>query len=59
MFSRRNELFSGPYLLKWLIRNMFPRIFIPQHIPENVYLEPYKQGIYNVLEDKGFVLLNK
>ena len=50
---------SDHYLLKWLIRNVFPRIFIPQHIPENVYLEPYKQDIYNVLEDKGFVLLNK
>lgn len=50
---------SNHYLLKWLIKNVFPRIFIRQHIPGNVYLEPYKQVVYDVLESKGFVLLNK
>lgn len=50
---------SNHYLLKYLIKNVFPRIFIPQHIPENVYLEPYKQEVCDVLENKGFVLLNK
>lgn len=50
---------SNHYLLKWIIRNVFPRIFIPQHIPGNIYLEPYKQEVYDVLESKGFVLLNK
>ena len=50
---------SNHYLLKWLIKNVFPRIFIRQHIPGNVYLEPYKQVVYDVLESKGYVLLNK
>lgn len=50
---------SNHYLLKWLIKNIFPRIFIRQHIPGNVYLEPYKQKVYDALESKGFVLLNK
>ena len=33
---------SNHYLLKWLIKNVFPRIFIRQHIPGNVYLEDNK-----------------
>lgn len=50
---------SNHYLLKWLIKNVFPRMFVPQHIPENVYLKPYRQDVYTILESKGFVLLNK
>lgn len=50
---------SNHYLLKWLIKNVFPRIFIPQHVPENVYLESYRQEVCDMLESKGYVLLNK
>lgn len=50
---------SSHYLLKWAIRNVFSKIFIPHYIPENIYLESHKQDVYSVLERKGFVLLNK
>lgn len=50
---------SNHYLLKWLIKNVFHKIFIPLHIPENVYLEKYRSIAYDILENRGFYLLNK
>lgn len=50
---------SNHYLLKWLIKNIFHKIFVPQHIPKNIYLEKYKPIVYEFIESKGFHLLNK
>lgn len=50
---------SDHYLLKWLINNVFQKIFLPPTVLESVYLETYKNEAFQTLEDKGFSLLNK
>lgn len=50
---------SDKFLFKRMIRHLFKKIFLPPLIPENVYLEQYKEKVYSLLENKGFVLLNK
>lgn len=50
---------SNHFLLKYLIKNIFPKFFIPQEVPENIYLEACKAEACKVLENKGFSLLNK
>ena len=42
-----------------MIRYLFKKIFLPPLIPENIYLELYKEKVFKLLENKGFVLLNK
>lgn len=50
---------SDRFLLKWLINHIFQKIFLPPAILESVYLETYKNEACQILEDKGFTLLNK
>lgn len=50
---------SDRYLLKWLINNVFQKIFLCPIVLESVYLEAHKSDAYKILEDKGFSLLNK
>lgn len=50
---------SDRYLLKWLINNVFQKIFLCPTVLESVYLEAHKSDAYKILEDKGFSLLNK
>lgn len=50
---------SDKFFLKKMIRYLFKKIFLPPLIPENIYLELYKEKVFKLLENKGFVLLNK
>lgn len=50
---------SNKFFLKRMIRHLFKKIFLPPLVPENVYLEQYKEKAYRLLENKGFILLNK
>lgn len=50
---------SDHYFLKWLIKNVFQKIFVPPAILGSVYLETYEDKAFQTLEDKGFSLLNK
>lgn len=50
---------SDHYLLKWLINNVFQKIFLPPAIPDSVYLKAYENEAFHALEEKGFFLLNK
>lgn len=50
---------SDKFFLKRMIRHLFKKIFLPPLVPENVYLEQYKEKVYRLLENKGFILLNK
>lgn len=50
---------SDKFFLRRMIRHLFKKIFLPPLILENVYLEQYKEKVYSLLENKGFVLLNK
>jgi Protein of unknown function, DUF482. len=44
-------------LFKWLIKNIFPKMFRPSQVPCHVYLDKYKNEAYQILEKKGFSLL--
>lgn len=50
---------ANHFLLKWLINNVFHKIFLPPTVLESVYLESHKNEARQILEDKGFSLLNK
>lgn len=50
---------SEHFFLKWLINNVFQKIFLPPEIPEPVYLETCKHKALRLLEKEGFSLLNK
>lgn len=50
---------SDKFFLKRMIRHLFKKMFLPLLVPENVYLEQYKEKVYGLLENKGFILLNK
>lgn len=50
---------SDNYLLKWLINNVFEKIFLPPAIQEPVYLKAYENEAFQCLEERGFFLLNK
>lgn len=50
---------SDKFFLKRMIRHLFKKIFLSPLIPENVYLSLYKEKACKLLENKGFVLLNK
>lgn len=45
-------------IIKWLIDNMFDRIFSQPTVPKHVYLEKYAEIAHQILQDKGFVLIN-
>lgn len=49
---------SDHYLLRWLIKNVFKKIFRPTAVLDSVYLNMYKDKAFQILENKGF-LLNK
>lgn len=50
---------SDNFIIKKMINKLFPMIFMPPIIIENVYLDLYKEKVYQLLEHKEFVLLNK
>lgn len=50
---------SDHYILKWLINNVFKKIFLPPAIQESVYLKAYENEAFQILEERGFFLLNK
>lgn len=50
---------SDKFCLKVVIKHLFKKIFLPQYIPQNVYLEKYEAKVYEILESRGFILLNK
>jgi len=50
---------SDNFLLKKMIHSLFPKVFTPPQVLTNVYLDLYKEKVYRLLENKGFVLLNK
>lgn len=50
---------SDNFFMKKIIQNIFPKMFNAPHILENVYLDIYKEKVCQLLEKKGFYLLNK
>lgn len=50
---------SDHYILKWLINNVFQKIFLPPVILEPVYLKAYENDAFQILEERGFFLLCK
>jgi hypothetical protein len=49
---------SGKPVIKWMIENLFDKVFNEPSVPAHVYLDDYAEAAHSVLEEKGFVLIN-
>lgn len=49
---------SGKPVIKWMIENVFDKVFNEPSVPAHVYLDDYVEAAHSVLEEKGFVLIN-
>lgn len=50
---------SNHWLFSWLIKKVFPKMFIPPKVHDNVYLSNCRSVAVRVLELFGFVLMNR
>lgn len=50
---------SNHWLFGWLIKNVFPKMFIPLKVHDNIYLNNCRLLAVKVLESFGFVLMNR
>ena len=49
---------SGKPVIKWMIENLFDKVFNEPSVPAHVYLDDYAEAAHSVLEEKGFILIN-
>lgn len=50
---------SDHWLFSWLIKKIFPKMFIPPKVHDNIYLSNCRSLAVSILESFGFVLMNR
>lgn len=50
---------SDHWLFSWLIKKVFPKMFVPPKVHDNTYLSNCRSLAIGVLESFGFVLMNR